>query len=286
MGQIENQFERGKEKIDRMAEDARGWIVPLARFGYAAKGVVYVIIGVIAAMAAYHGGSGDVTGSRGALETILRQPFGQILLGIVTIGLIGHAIWRFVQAIKDTENKGSDAKGIGRRILYAVVGVIYSGLAIFALSLIFGSQSGGGNEEAASQEWTAKLLAQPFGQYLVGAIGLGIAGAGVYQFYKAYTKKFREKLKLREMSASTEKWATRFGQAGLSAKGVVFVIIGIFLIQAAIESQASEARGLSGALRTLEQQPFGIWILAIVALGLIAYGLFMFVLARYRRIFL
>jgi hypothetical protein len=128
------------------------------------------------------------------------------------------------------------------------------------------------------------LLEQPFGQWLVGAVGLGFIAFAVSQFYKAYTAKFRENLNTNEMDEKTETFATRAGQAGLSARGVVFGIIGVFLIQAALNSNASEARGLSGALRALEQQSYGQWVLGIVALGLIAYGLYMFVLARYRRI--
>ncbi len=271
-----------KEEAERISQSARGWIVPLARFGYAAKGVVYIIIGGLAALAAFTGG-GRTTDSRGAFEEILSQSYGKLLLGAVAIGMAAYAIWRIVQAVKDTENKGSDAKGIARRIGYAAIGVIHIGVAYSAAQLIFGS-GGGSRGDAASKEWTATLLAQPFGQWLVGAVGLGFIAFAVSQFYKAFTAKFREKLKTNEMDKKTETFATRSGQAGLSARGVVFGIIGVFLIQAALHSNAGEARGLSGALRALEQQSYGQWVLGIVALGLVAYGFYMLVLARYRRI--
>lgn len=271
-----------KEEAGRISQRTRGWIVPLARFGYAAKGVVYLIIGGLAALAAFTGG-GRTTDSRGAFEEILSQSYGKLLLGAVAVGMAAYAVWRFVQAVKDTENKGSDAKGIARRIGYAAIGVIHIGLAYSAAQLIFGS-GGASRGDAASKEWTATLLAQPFGQWLVGAVGLGFIAFAVSQFYKAYTAKFREKLKTNEMSEKTQTFATRFGQAGLSARGLVFGIIGVFLIQAALNSNASQARGLSGALRALEQQSYGQWVLGIVALGLVAYGLYMLVLARYRRI--
>ena len=271
-----------KEEAERISQSARGWIVPLARFGYAAKGVVYLFIGGLAALAAFTGG-GRTTDSRGAFEEILSKSYGKLLLGAVAIGLAGYAIWRFVQAVKDTENKGSGAKGIAIRIGYAVIGVIHIGLAFSAAQLIFGS-GGGSRGDASSKEWTATLLAQPFGQWLVGAVGLGFIVFAISQFYKAFTTEFREKLKANEMSENTETFATRTGQAGLSARGVVFGIIGVFLIQAALHSNAGEARGLSGALRALEQQSYGQWVLGIVALGLIAYGFYMVVLARYRRI--
>jgi len=271
-----------KEKVERISQSARGWIVPLARFGYAAKGVVYIIIGGLAALAAFTGG-GRTTDSRGAFEEILSQSYGKLLLGAVAVGMAAYAVWRFVQAVKDTENKGSSAKGIARRIGYAAIGVIHVGLAYSAAQLIFGS-GGGSRGDAASKEWTATLLAQPFGQWLVGAVGLGFIAFALSQLYKAYTTKFREKLMTNEMDEKTQTFATRTGQAGLSARGVVFGIIGVFLIQAALQSNASKARGLSGALRALEQQSYGQWVLGIVALGLIAYGFYMLVTAWYRRI--
>ncbi|HEX8249209.1 MAG TPA: DUF1206 domain-containing protein [Pyrinomonadaceae bacterium] len=271
-----------KEEAERISQSARGWIVPLARFGYAAKGVVYIIIGALAALAAFTGG-GRTTDSRGAFEEILSPAYGKFLLGAIAVGMAAYALWRFVQAVKDTENKGSGAKGIARRIGYAFIGVIHIGLAYSAAQLIFGS-GGESRGDAAPQEWTATLLGQPFGQWLVGAVGLGFIAFAVSQFYKAYTTKFREKLKTDEMDEKTQTFATRFGQAGLSARGIVFGIIGVFLVQAALHSNAGEARGLSGALRALEQQSYGQWVLGVVALGLIAYGLYMLVLARYRRI--
>ncbi len=271
-----------KEEAERISQSARGWIIPLARFGYAAKGVVYIVIGALAALAAFTGG-GRKTDSRGAFEEILSQSYGKLLLGAIAVGMAAYAIWRIVQAVKDTENKGSDAKGIARRIGYAAIGVIHIGLAYSAAQLIFGS-GGESRGDAASKEWTATLLAQPFGRWLVGAVGLGFIAFAVSQFYKAYTAKFREKLKTNEMDEKTQTFATRSGQAGLSARGVVFGIIGVFLIQAALHSNAGEARGLSGALHALEQQSYGQWVLGIVALGLVAYGFYMLVLARYRRI--
>jgi hypothetical protein len=271
-----------KDEAERISQSARGWIIPIARFGYAAKGVVYLVIGGLAALAAFTGG-GRKTDSRGAFEEILSQSYGKLLLGIIAFGMAAYAIWRIVQAVKDTENKGSGAKGIARRIGYTATGVIHFGLAYSAVKLILGS-GGQSRGDGASKEWTATLLAQPFGQWIVGAVGLGFIAFAVSQFYKAYTAKFREKLQTNEMDEKTQAFATRSGQAGLSARGVVFGIIGAFLILAALHSNAGEARGLSGALLALEQQSYGQWVLGVVALGLVAYGFFMFVQARYRRI--
>ncbi|HLM01237.1 MAG TPA: DUF1206 domain-containing protein, partial [Pyrinomonadaceae bacterium] len=248
-----------KEEASRISESARRWIVPLARFGFVAKGVVYIIIGGLAALAAFTGG-GRTTDSRGAFEEVLSHSYGKLLLGAIAVGMAAYAVWRIVQAVKDTENKGSGAKGIARRIGYAVIGVIHLGLAFSAAQLIFGS-GGESRGDATSQEWTATLLAQPFGQWLVGAVGLGFIAFALSQFYKAFTTKFREKLKTDEMDEKTQTFATRFGQAGLTARGIVFGIVGVFLILAALHSNAGEARGLSGALRALEQQSYGQWVL-------------------------
>ncbi len=260
---------------------ANPWVERLARFGYAAKGAVYCVIGVLAVMAAF-GAGGGLTDSRGAMQTILAQSFGKVLLGIVAVGLIGYALWRFVQAGIDAENKGTSAKGIAVRIGYAISGLIHCGLALTAAKLVFGAGGGGGGN--GSQDWTAQVLAQDYGRWLVGAVGAIIVGVGVSQFYKAYSAKFRDKLNGGEMSAAEQRWATRSGKLGFAARGLVFVLIGFFIVQAAWTYDASKVQGVGGALAALAGGPFGWLVLFIVATGLVAYGVFMFVQARYRRI--
>ncbi|NEQ24981.1 MAG: DUF1206 domain-containing protein [Microcoleus sp. SIO2G3] len=257
------------------------WVERLARLGYLAKGIVYAIVGVLAVQAAF-GSGGQTTDTKGALGAIASQPFGKFLLALLTVGLIGYVVWRFVQAVQDPEHKGDDAKGWATRLGYAVSGLIYASLAFTAISLIRGSGGGGGGN--SEQDWTARLLAQPFGQWLVGLVGAFVIGLGFYQLYQAYKAKFRKQMKLQEMSPTEETWATRIGRFGLGARGVVFCIIGFFLLQAARQSDASQVRGLDGALQSLAQQPYGPWLLGIVALGLIAYGIHMAVQARYIRI--
>lgn len=258
------------------------WVERLARFGFAAKGVVYVVIGLLAVLAAI-GKGGETTDANGALQAIALQPFGQILLSAIGIGLFGYVLWRFVQALFDPENHGTDAKGLAQRLGFAISGAIYLGLAWTAIQLVINAahSSGGGN---ATQDWTARILAQPFGQWLVGLGGALMIGLGFYQFYQAYKAKFRRELKWHEMSANEKTWATRLGRLGISARGVVYALIGVFLIQAARQSNPNEARGVDGALQSLAQQPYGKWLLLIVALGFVAYGVYMGVEARYRRI--
>lgn len=258
------------------------WFERLARLGYAAKGVVYFVVGLLAFRAAI-GSGGQTTDSSGALETIVTQPFGKFLLGIVTLGIIGYILWRIVQAVLDPEDTSGEnsSKRIAQRIGYALSALAYTGLALTAVKLIAGSGGGGGN---ATQDWTARFLQQPFGQWLVGLAGALTIGIGFSYLYQAYKAKFRREFKLQEMSQTEQTWATRLGQFGIAARGIVFAIIGLFLIQAARQSDASEAKGLGGALGTLAQQPFGPWILGLVALGLVAYGIYSVIQAKYRRI--
>lgn len=266
-------------------EQPAKWIERLARFGYAAKGVVYIIVGVLAFQAAFNWG-GRITGSKGAFRTIENQPFGNFLLFLVGVGLLGYVVWRFVEAFRDPEHRDSGISAFGRRASYFISGLIYASLAIFALRIVFGStsSSGSGSGGSSSEQGVAKLLAQPFGQWLVGLVGVAIVAYGFYCFYKAYSTKFRRQLKLAQMSLKEEKWSTRIARFGLTAKGLVSVIIGYFFIQAARASDPSQAQTTEGALQTLQQQPYGAWLMGIVALGLIAYGIHLEVQARYRRI--
>lgn len=261
---------------------AAPWVEWLARIGYAAKGIVYILVGWIALDAAI--GGGQSTGSRGALQSVADEPFGQVLLALVAVGLLGYAIWRFVEAALDPEDKGSGAGGIARRLGYAVSGVIHAALALYAAQLVFGSGGGSSGGGSGTDSRTAMLMQQPFGRWLVGLVGLGIVGYGLYELYRAWTLDFGKRLKTSEMSSTTREWTTRAGRAGLAARGVVFGIIGIFLVQAALQYDPQQARGLGGALRALQEQAYGPWLLGAVALGLIGYGLFQLVRARYRRI--
>lgn len=256
------------------------WIERLARFGYAAKGAVYFIVGLLAMQVAF-GIGGKAAGTGGALQTIVMQPFGKFLLSAVAVGLIGYVIWRFTQALIDPEHQGRDMKRIVKRLGYAFSGLSYVGLALSAVQIVIGS---GGNDSSWMQDWTAGLLAQPFGQWLVGIIGVIVVGVGLSYIYGAYTTNFREQLKLAEMSIAQIKWATRIGRVGIAARGIGFGIIGLLVIQAAFQSDPGEVQGLGGALETLAEETVGQWILGVVAVGLLAYALHMLVTARYRRI--
>lgn len=291
------QFQEGKrtmqtrEKIRQDAGEAKAAargaatsqpVMWLARLGYAAKGVVYLIIGGLAFKLAI-GAGGTVTDQHGALQAINHEPLGKFLLVIVAIGLVGYALWEFIQAIFDLDRVGRKAKGIASRVGDAAVGVAYASLALGAISIVTGSGNGGKSSDASTQDWTAKLLQHSFGVVLVVIIGLIVLAIAAYLFYRTYAADFRKHLNLSSMNPQWRNWAILSGRLGYAALGVVYAIVGIFLIVAAIRHNAGQAKGLSGALLVLMQQPFGPLLLAVVALGLIAYGVFSFVEARYRR---
>ena len=268
----------------RSAASSR-WMTILARLGYAAKGVVYLIIGWLAVQLAI-GNGGKTTDQRGALQTIYEQPFGKFLLVLVFVGLLGFGIWCFLQAWFDTEGKGNDIKGIIGRLGYAVTGVTYLILAWGAFQLVAGrgTSSTTKSTTASTQDVTAQLLNHSWGVALVVILGLIVIGVACYMFAKAVTAKFQRRLLLTGLSARLKSVVIFLGRFGYAALGVVFSIIGIFLIVAAVQHNPHEAKGLDAALRTLIQQPFGPLLLGIVALGLVAYGVYSFIEARYRRV--
>lgn len=253
----------------------------LARFGYVAKGFVYAAIGILALLAAFSIG-GKTTDSNGALGAIANQPFGQILLALIAIGLVGYVIWRLIEAVKDPDNKGNDAKGIFTRLGYALSGLAYAGVAANAALLAFGNSSGSSGGGSSKQDWTATVMQQPFGRWLVGVGGALVIGIGFYRIYQAYKIKFRKKLNLSELNTKQEKWLVNISRFGIAARGVVFVMIGFFIIQAAKNYNPQEVKGLDGALLTLAQQPYGKVLLGLMALGLIAYAIYLCLQARYR----
>ncbi len=282
-------LERGKGAAARAdgrahaaAREARPWLEPLGRLGYAANGVVYTLVGVLAVQAAM-GDGGNTTDTHGALPHILQAPFGHFMLGIVAVGLAGYALWRFLQAALDVEGRGTGPKGLVVRAGYGVTGTIYLALAASAAGLVLGSGSAGGGD-AETQDRTAWLMQQPFGSTLVVAVGLVVIGVALSQFWRASTAEFQQHLRLSEMSLAERRWAKRLGRFGFAARGVLLLVVGGFLALAGVQARPDQARGLGGALATLASQPYGPWLLGAVALGLVAYAAFLFVEARYRDI--
>lgn len=252
------------------ATSAAPWIERFARFGYASKGVVYTIIGSLAAATALGlGGTGG--DSAAAFRFIREQPFGRSLLIVVAIGLLGYAGWRIISAISDAEDHGADAKGFAIRAGSFFRGVVYVFLAFGAIQLARG-QSGGGGSDQNAENWTARLMHAPFGRWLAVLVGAGIAGYGIYQLIRAWKSKLGKQLRTRKLVG-----VCRFG---IAARAVVFLFIGYSIARAAWQLDPSEAQGTSGALKEIAS--YSEWLFVAIAVGLVAYGVYQFVNARYR----
>jgi len=251
------------------------WIDWVARAGLVAYGVVYVLIGWLALQLAWGDRSGKPSSS-GALRELAQQPFGEILLWIVSIGMFLLALWQLIEAgfgHRDEDGKKRVAKRLasaGKAIVYIVIG--YSGVKI-----AIGSGSSGKGEET----FTAKLMNLPAGQVLVAAVGLAIIGFGVFQLYRAWTEGFADKLDSEGRSGKSGTAYIAFGKAGYTARGVAFAIVGGLFVYAAVTHDAKKSGGLDQALFEVLDQPFGPFLLTLVALGLVCFGLFTFAQARH-----
>jgi hypothetical protein len=249
-----------------------------ARFGYVAKGVVYLLIGVFAVNSAMTGER--PRGKEGAVRQIGAQPFGDALLVLIGVGLAGYALWCFVQAVYDSDHEGRGVKGLVLRVGHAGSGVIHGALAILAFQLAVGDVARG----HTTRTWIGLVLQESFGQVLVVGVGIGIVIFGFAQMLQAITGSFERHLETARMSASGRTWSMRVARIGLAGYGVVASIIGVFLIKAALAFNPRKAKDIGGALRALQREPYGAWLLALVASGVVAYGLYMFICAKYRRI--
>lgn len=257
---------------------ARGWLVTLTKLGFACKGVVYILIGVLALMTALREG-GQTTDQRGAVGHLAEQPFGEFALATIAVGLLAYSVWRFLCAFANAEGERHDTAGAAKRVLYFASAITYLGVAWFAFRMLSGNGGGSGQSSL-----TARLMQAPGGTWIVTLLGLAVVAGAIYYARYGLKERFRSKLRTGEMSRGELEWATRAGKAGYVARGIVFTIIGLFLAYAGLMSDPTEAKGLEGALDTLAAQPFGRWLLGIVALGLTLFGTFCLVEARYRRI--
>ena len=237
----------------------------LARWGYAARGIVYLVLGGLTLW-----GVGAAATTEDALSTVLAQPFGRVLLGAVAIGLIGHVLWRLAQGFLNADHVDNDAKGF----------VVNTALAFTAASMALnggGSGSGSGGESEA----TASALQLPFGNILVGLAGLCLIGGGLVQVWRGFSKNYQKRIRL---PSRHEPLLHAICATGLSARGVLMEITGGFLIYAAVTVDPEQAGGLSDALQWVQSLPFGNVLYALAAAGLIAFGIYGIIQARYRQV--
>jgi len=257
-------------------------IEPLARLGYASKAFIYCVVGLLAAAAAFRRG-GTVTDARGALSVILSHPFGNTVLFILAVGLCGYCLWRLLDAFFDPERHGTEAKGLILRVGNVIKAVIYGGVGFEAFRLARGLRASGGTD-AKVRSWTATILAWPMGEWIVAIIG-GIAAAyGVSEIVAAIKNDDEEKMDLSSFSRSTARTLNRICRFGVGARALLIVALGVLLIRAALQSDPGKAAGLRGSILELAGAGPQTWMLALIAVGLIAYALDQALHARYRHI--
>lgn len=259
-------------------------VVRLGRVALATQGILYVIVGLLAVQVS--GGDDNAKPSqKGALENLAHQPFGRILLIIVAVGLAAHCAWRLMLAIRGEPSDDEDSGSMAKRVANVGRAAVYAGFTYFAVRLLLGSGSGGskGGGGKTEQKSTAVVLDWPGGRVLVVIVGLCVIGAGVWNGYKAVARKFEDNLDLSSLDESKANLLKATGVAGYLARGVVFALIGWFLISAGLAKNAGRTKGLDGALRSLASSSHGRLWLFIVAVGLLLFGAYRVLDGIYRK---
>jgi len=253
----------------------------LERLGYVVRGALYAVMGFLALRIALSQPGGKATDLSGSLVWLIGNPFGKVVLVVTIIGLIAYSIWGFVRAIYDPLHRGHDAKGIAARIGFITSALSYLAIVFFALQILGGQ---GGASHDSTQKTVSTLLTNPAGGAITVVLGVISLGIAIGQFIEAYRATFKNDLKAAEMSTSERDIAIGLGRFGMAARGVTFLVIGWFLIQAGLNHNASDAHGFGGAFLFLLAQPYGRWLVGIIALGFVALGLHSFACARWVRL--
>lgn len=263
------------------AHDVAPWIERLARVGFVAKAILYMTVGGLAAGAAL-GFGGKQTDQRGAMVELIQSPLGRGIIALIAIGLAGYALWRIVEGVTDPEHRGHGAKGIAMRGKSLVTGIIHAGLAISAARLALGHGIGVSSERKA-EYWTGRALSTGSGELVVGLVAAGFIGYGIYQLYKAVKSKLSKQLSLGRLSPKARKAVIAASRFGIASRGIVFGMIGVLFMRAAQHHNSQEAGSVKKSMGALLFQ-FGRWPYIAIMVGLIAYGVYQLINARYRRI--
>jgi len=270
---------------DNAVHEVAPWLEKLARLGFIAKAVLYMTIGGLAAAAAldlghYVAGKQGAQGQRGAMGALLQAPFGRALLVVIAIGLFGYAAWRFVEAIKNPERRRG-AKGAAKRIHAVGLGIIQVALGASALKIALGHHEAA-NDGQTTSHWTARALQSEGGRIALWIIAAAFIGYGAYEVYKAIKAKLDKKLSLGRLSYTARKWLVGISRFGIAARGIVFGMTGVLIARAIQQHNPQKVKGIKASLGHLVE--FGKWPFAIIAFGLIAYGVYQIINAKYRRI--
>jgi hypothetical protein len=243
----------------------------LTRLGYVVRGLIYITIGLLA-LNVVLGKGGSLATPQAAIAAIGKQPAGMILLLVVLVGIIAYTLWGVIRAVFDPLGKGHDAKGILARFGFLVSAFGYAILIWPTYGYIIGkSQTASGSQ---TQKFIGTIMAMPWGRWAIGILGLGVLAGGLYQVYLGMKADFDRQFQTYAMNREEVKMATDVGRFGTSARGVVFALIGFLIVLAAYQANPSQPIGMDTALATLMHQPYGVWLLGVIAVGLVAFGLY------------
>lgn len=254
-------------------------ITLLARSGLIAKGFVYVVLGVLAFMAAFEvgGQSSEGTDKAGVLRSLNHASGGSWLLPILAAGLLCYSIWRFTEAFRAVNGYRKSWK---KGIRYLFSGLTYLFLSVAGFRTVFMKSEGNGDSQ---QQFASELLSKPFGQWLLGIAALILAGIGVYQLYYALSEKYKQHIQTMDLHSKASSLMLSAGKLGYVARGLVWLIIAYLMLQAAYVARSSKAGDTGKAFEFVESSPMGSYLLGALGLGLCAYGLFCFIRARYEK---
>lgn len=259
---------------------AQQWRAPLGRAGLAAKAVLYIVLGLLAIQFARGEGSGENVSQTGAFETVASQSFGTFLLVVLIIGLVALVCWHLIQAALGDPIEGDEASD---RAKYAVKAVVYVFLAITAIRVLMEDSpaSGRGSGDQTERQAASDLFNLPAGRFIVGLVGVVLIGVAIYQVKKyVMDKEYMERLAPPE---SARKFLDGAGRFGYAARAVIWAMVGVFFLIAAIQYDAQASRGLSGSVQELADNSAGKVVLWLVAIGFMAFGLFTLAESRYRK---
>lgn len=254
----------------------------LVRAGFLARGVTYGVIGALTlAMALGAGTMGTAPNQQGALGLIASSALGRVALVAIAAGLLAYALWKFSQGISGRGPEGGGSPELKDRIANLAGGVVYAGFFVVAIRVLTGSA---GNSSSEPKHAAAGVLGWPGGRLIVGICGAALIAISLYQLYDALRGGFADEAKTERMSPGQHRLFMLLGHIGLTARALVFAVVGYFILRTAIDFDPNTAVGLDGALARLHRQPFGPWILGLVAAGLLIFATYSLLEARYRRL--
>ncbi|TNM65242.1 DUF1206 domain-containing protein [Aliirhizobium smilacinae] len=245
----------------------------LAKFGYAARGAVFLMVAGLAVFSGFAAGRPE---AKSALSALLEQPFGRLWVGSIGLGLLGFVAWRLAQSITDADGHGADGKAIAIRAALFGSAVTYLGLSSFALEHAFTAGAGGGG--SGEKDMAAWVMSQPFGSYMAIAIGIGFIVGGIVTAAKGATRGFEKYVRVPDKT----RMLGYVCMYGLISRGIVFAITGILFAYAGFSVDPDQAGGIAEALQWLRQLPFGSFLYIVIAVGLAAFGIYNLIAARYR----